>query len=425
MKKILLYVVGVFCCAIACKPVAVSTSDSIPPDVTLNTYTQGIRNKTTVEANGSAAEMKVAVGEKVYFIGTGYDSLGLRDARVAAVSGGMLRVNNNNLIRVTVHENDTTVDSTGVTVSSKNALLAGEVEFDRPDQEVVLRARSTDWAGNAAVTPTLTIVPLPKPVARLSADRTVVEQGEAVTLTYETEHADTVKINGNVQNTRNGTRTFNPGSSVPVILEAINEVGRDADTIEIRVTMPPALPQINTFTLNKSTADEGESVRASWNVSNATQVRLYRNGSRIHTNSDMTDSHSFSINNSGNYTIKLEATGAGGTSEYSRSLTITEPAPQMPVESCSNMSAWWAYVAKDAIQSYWIMDLSNLITGDRISTVKNLGGSDILVRVSGREVLIPAGGSSSGLNGISFSNRFEAYVGNPNALGVALEFCKQ
>ena len=61
-------------------------------------------------------------------------------------------------------------------------------------------------------------------------------------------------------------------------------------------------------------------------------------------------------------------------------------------------------------------------TAKEIRRIDNTGGTDIRLIVSGRDAIIPAGGSSNVFNGLTMRNNFTAIVGNPNGLAT-LKFC--
>lgn len=424
MKINFLLTIVVLTILISCEKKKVSFDDANPPSISLVAYQQGMYNKTQVDNNGASDELFVGEGEPVFLLAAGLDTLGLKKVTIEVVSGGLIRQENTLSASVST-ENDTTRNQNDEIVSPKNAVAIGDVEFDQPDQPVVLRASAEDWAGNVALTPTIVVRPMPLPVARISANRARIDRGESVTLTYESENADEVLINGVVQSTLNGQQTISPDFSADYILEVKNRVGVARDTVTVNVTPPPAMPNIRVFNVNPTNLEEGEDITITWDVQNATHVTLYRNGSVLRGRStDVSGSVTVGSRSPGNYVIRIVAEGNGGTDERSRNVTVREPAVQPapdPTYDCEFIL--FQYVNSTFTDAYWVLNLGNVGgTAKVIRRIDNTGGTDIRLIVSGRDAIISAGGSSNAFNGLTMRNNFTAIVGNPNGLAT-LKFC--
>ncbi|MEL6559949.1 MAG: hypothetical protein AAFQ94_17300 [Bacteroidota bacterium] len=424
MKTKFLLTIVVLTALISCEKKRVSFDDANPPSTSLVAYQQGMYNKAQVDDNAASAELLVGIGEPVYLLAAGLDTMGLKKVTIEAVSGGLIRQEGTLSASVSV-ENDTTRNQSNEIVSPKNAVVIGDVEFNQPDQPVVMRATSEDWAGNVSITPTIVIRPLPLPVARISANRTRIDRGDPVTLTYESENADEVLINGVTQSRLNGQQTINPNFSADYILEVKNQVGTARDTVTVEVTPPPAMPNIRVFNVNPTNLEEGEDITITWDVQNATHVTLFRNGSVLRARStDVSGSVTVGSRSPGNYVIRILAEGNGGTDERSRNVTVREPAGQPapdPTYDCEFIL--FQYVNSTAADAYWVLNLGNVGgTAKEIRRIDNTGGTDIRLIVSGRDAIIPAGGSSNVFNGLTMRNNFTAIVGNPNGLAT-LKFC--
>ena len=424
MKIRFLLTIVMLLALIACEKKQVSFDDANPPSVTLIAYQRGMYNKTTVENNGNSEELFVGEGETVFLLATGLDTMGLKRVTVEVVNGGLIR--REGVLSMSVSfENDTTRNENNEIVSQKNALVTGDIEFDQPGQPVVIRASSEDWAGNVSLTPTIVIRPLPLPVARISTSRLRINRGESVTLTYESENADEVLINGTTQSTLNGQQVITPDFTADYILEVKNRVGIARDTVTIEVTPPPAMPNIRIFNVNPTNLEKGEDITLSWDVDNATHVTIYRNGSILRNRStDVSGNTTVASGNAGNQQIRLLAEGNGGTDERTRNITVTEPAMQPapdPTYDCQFMQ--FLYINSTVTDAFWALNLGNVDGNAKIiRRVDNTGGTDIRLVVSGRDAIIAAGESSGEFNGLSMRNNFTAIVGNPNGV-VTLKFC--
>lgn len=82
--------------------------------------------------------------------------------------------------------------------------------------------------------------PPPSPRATLAANPAVIEQGQSTTLTWQTENASNVNINGVGEVAASGSRTVTPGASMTYTLTAKGPGGlRDAST-RVTVNARPA-----------------------------------------------------------------------------------------------------------------------------------------------------------------------------------------
>jgi peptidoglycan-associated lipoprotein len=84
--------------------------------------------------------------------------------------------------------------------------------------------------------------PPPAPTATLSANPTSVEKGQAVTLTWRTENATDVSIDGIGKVDLSGSQSVTPADSTTYHLVAKGPGGQQEATARVTVTQPPPQP---------------------------------------------------------------------------------------------------------------------------------------------------------------------------------------
>lgn len=98
--------------------------------------------------------------------------------------------------------------------------------------------------------------PPPAPTATLAANPAVVEQGQSTTLTWQTDHATDINIDGIGSVSASGSRTVTPGSSTTYTLSAKGPGGSKNATTRVTVnahvaqTQPPSISDEDLFSKN-------------------------------------------------------------------------------------------------------------------------------------------------------------------------------
>ncbi|WGH77033.1 hypothetical protein P8625_07830 [Tenacibaculum tangerinum] len=397
-----------------CKSVKVKTNDKTNPNLSVGVFTGGLKKTAMVKSDEMPKKILVAENEKVFWIAGGSDESGLKSLTTEVVSGGLLRYQDKLLKKVS-ETNDTT--ATGL--SKVGVLTSGELEFDSPTSKIILKSEAVDWAGNITFTPTVSVERIPKPIARLSTNTTLINRGENVQLTYETEHASNVFLNNTELTTFNGQRTVAPTSTTRYILRAENEVGTAQDTLVVSVNQPPTAPKILSFTSNKTTVKKGNQVVLNWNTSNTNRVKLFHNNSQIHSSSTSSGSKTIRLNNVGIQNFKLEASNNSNTVSTRLSVKV-EPSTNCisyPYVGNFNISS------RDNTAVVYEYPANNLFIGQRITSVKNPFNVDVRLNISGRESIISAGQTTTFFNGLGIGGRWVLLVPNPQPLIVKLIVC--
>jgi phospholipase C len=162
------------------------------------------------------------------------------------------------------------------------------------------------------------VVPVPAPAASLSSNVTTVQSGQTATLTWQTQNATTVTLNGNPVSAT-GSMQVNPLTTTTYTLVATGPTGtspaQSASTIT--VTGPPA-PVANLST-SAPTVLAGQSATLTWTTQNATAVTL--NGTAVPASGTQT------VTPSQDTTYTLVATGVSGTTPAQSAATVSIALP--------------------------------------------------------------------------------------------------
>ncbi len=126
----------------------------------------------------------------------------------------------------------------------------------------------------ASETQTVEVVPFPLPtVVSFTADPLMIERGDATVLSWQTEGADSVMIEGIGSVGTSGTATVSPTETTTYILTARNASGEVTKTVSVRVVSPGA-PRILSFAATPAEIGAGEPSTLIWEVENADTVTI-------------------------------------------------------------------------------------------------------------------------------------------------------
>ena len=149
------------------------------------------------------------------------------------------------------------------------------------------------------------------------ATPTQITAGQAVTLTWKTQNADTANIAGIGNVTVNGSLTVSPTQTTTYTLTARNNVNDETSSVTVTVggsTPVETLPVISTFTATPSTINAGQSSTLEWSAQNATSVSISSIGT-------VAASGTNSVSPTVTTTYTLTATNAAGS--VTRTATVT------------------------------------------------------------------------------------------------------
>ncbi len=179
----------------------------------------------------------------------------------------------------------------------------------------------------ASETQTVEVVAFPLPtVVSFTADPQMIERGDSTLLSWQTEGADSVMIDGIGSVGTGGSATVSPTETTTYRLTARNDSGEIVKTTTVTVVAPNA-PRILTFVANPAEIGQGEPSTLIWEVENADQVTISELGPvDLAGTSDVTPA--------GTTTYTLTASNVTG--EVSATATVTVRNPVRIVEFKSN-----------------------------------------------------------------------------------------
>jgi hypothetical protein len=172
-------------------------------------------------------------------------------------------------------QNATSVVISGI--GSVNA-VAGSAEVS-PTKTTTYTLTAKNDTSEVNSTVTVTVNTVGPRILSFTAAPASIRSGEASTLVWNTENADTVNIDkiGNVATT--GTSQVSPTDTTTYKLTATNGSGSVSQTVTVSVNKPSA-PTIVSFTGSPLEIGEGASSTLSWQVTGATSVDISGVGSQ-------------------------------------------------------------------------------------------------------------------------------------------------
>ena len=165
----------------------------------------------------------------------------------------------------------------------------------------------------------------PKPItAALSANPTTIQQGGGVTLTWQTQNATDVSIDGIGRVSPSGSREVHPNNSptTEYTLTAKGPGGSTTAKFTVAVKPPSAQPvTIEAFLASPDSIEKGGQAKLSWQTQNATKVSIDHGVGSVDPKGERTVSPSETTE----YT--LTATSPEGSKTSTKRVTVTTKGP--------------------------------------------------------------------------------------------------
>lgn len=234
--------------------------------VLLNSENRGLVG---VDMDAGVFVHNVFQGEEVSVLSSAIDQGGVKLLKIEIISGGRLTLNDP---RIT----GTVQEWSGEPSSPKNRIygFTDKIRYDSPNTNVVIKVTGIDYHDNTTISPTITIVQNPRPIANISADKVSIIDGQTTTLRWTTQNAIEAKIGNNYNaSLPSGSLDISPTHDTTYSLKAYGIIGWNLDSVTVEVLPPPRQPHVD-LTVSRSTITEGESVRISWTSSNADHINL-------------------------------------------------------------------------------------------------------------------------------------------------------
>jgi outer membrane protein OmpA-like peptidoglycan-associated protein len=156
------------------------------------------------------------------------------------------------------------------------------------------------------------------------ATPTQITAGQAVTLTWKTQNADTANIAGIGNVAVNGSLTVSPTVTTTYSLTARNNVNDETSNVTVTVTTAGSstgeLPVIASFTATPSTINAGQSSTLQWSTQNATSVSISSIGT-------VSASGTNSVSPTVTTVYTLTATNATGSTTRTATVTVGSSGP--------------------------------------------------------------------------------------------------
>jgi hypothetical protein len=152
-----------------------------------------------------------------------------------------------------------------------------------PNETTTYRLTARNATTEAVETVTVNVErPLPR-IISFNATPATIDRGQASTLAWQTENADTVTVSGIGTTRPNGTAPISPADTTTYTITATNQFGSSSATAVVQVTTPvtppppggnAGLPRIIRFTGSPMDITAGERTSLDWLVENATSVTI-------------------------------------------------------------------------------------------------------------------------------------------------------
>ncbi len=198
------------------------------------------------------------------------------------------------------------------------------------------------------------------------ATPTQITAGQAVTLTWKTQNADTANIAGIGNVAVNGSLTVSPTQTTTYTLTARNSVNDETSTVTVTVGGATGGVQVSSCTANPTSISAGQSSTLSWTTLNAETVSI---GPGV---GSVTNSGSVSVSPSQTTTYIVTALGGGASA--SCSVTVTVGA--LPV--IASFTATPASIASGQSSTLqWSVQNSTSVSISSIGTVSASGTNNV------------------------------------------------
>ena len=193
-----------------------------------------------------------------------------------------------------------------------------------PGETTMYRLTAKNRTSEANETVTITVERPEVRILSFQAIPTNITAGEASTLSWRTENADTVAIAGVGNVDRNGATPVSPEQTTTYTLTARNVYGQVSATATVTVT-PGAAPRILQFAASPSEVLAGESSTLTWQVEGADEVEITTIGKT-------TLGGTRQVSPAQTTTYMLVARNRNGEASSSATVTVIQPAS---VSACS------------------------------------------------------------------------------------------
>jgi peptidoglycan-associated lipoprotein len=166
-----------------------------------------------------------------------------------------------------------------------------------------------------------------KPQVAVSVSHDKIEQGQQVKVSWTSEHAKNVTLDGDKVD-KTGSKVFTPPSTTTYLAVATRGKKEARDSKTVSVTALPAHPTIS-ISAEPNSITKGQSTTLTWSSTNADRVSITGFG-------DVRGSGSRAVSPDQSTTYTATATGPGGSDTAAARVTVGEPIASRPPVQTTN-----------------------------------------------------------------------------------------
>ncbi|MBI3208742.1 MAG: OmpA family protein [Candidatus Solibacter usitatus] len=184
-----------------------------------------------------------------------------------------------------------------------------------PQATTTYRITAANRSNSVSETVTVAVTQLTPRIVFFTGTPLSITSGQASSLSWSTENADTITISGMGAVPPGGNATVRPTANTTYVLTAANRNGQSV-TAQVAVTVnPPEVPRITRFSATPAEIGPGESSSLIWAVEGATSVNITGlGGVNLVGTSNVTPATTT--------TYRLTATSAGGSVTSDATVTV-------------------------------------------------------------------------------------------------------
>lgn len=274
-----------------------------------------------------------------------------------------------------------TTNATSVTIDHGIGSVAiSGTQSVSPTTSTTYLLTATGPGGVVTQTVVVTVTPPVPVIGSFTSSTSTIQNGQSATLNWATTNATTVSLDNGIGSVAtSGSQIVSPASSTTYTLTASSPGGSVTASVTITVTQ---LPVINSFTATPPSIVTGNSADLGWATTDAISVSIDHGIGAVAT-SGMT-----SVSPTTSTTYLLTATGPGGTTTQSVTLTVTQPLPVITLFTISSSTI--AYSASTTLA--WVTSNTTDVSIDNgVGAVATSDAKDVFPASSTTYVLTATG----------------------------------
>jgi hypothetical protein len=205
--------------------------------------------------------------------------------------------------------------------------------------------------------------------ARLTATPTTIQAGQSSTLTWTSDDAEHVYLDG-VEVVRDGSKSVSPSATKTYTLVAVHDDHRvsSSATVTVSSTTPPVSMPTASLTPRSATIQSGQSITLTWATTNATSATV--NGATVALNGSQAYSPTVTT------TYTLVATNSAGSATSTATVTVSATPPPLPMPTALLTAMPTTIQSGQSTTLQWATSNATTITLD--GSAVNANGSRVM-----------------------------------------------